>query len=97
MVAASKGSLNALRYLLDKGADFQPIDVFGNTALYEAVRHGHDTCASVLFEQGARLSDSITIHAAGSMLCTIISKGEHSGLIRLIQYGILHYHLLIIN
>jgi ankyrin repeat protein len=88
MVAASKGSLNAVRYLLDKGADVSLVDVFNNSALYEAVRNGHDTCASILYENGSRLSDSIDVYAAGSLLCTAISKGDHSGLMRLLQYGL---------
>lgn len=88
MVAASKGSINAVQFLLSKGADYGLVDAFGNTALHEAVQKGHDTCSSILYDCGARLSDSIDDFNAGSMMCTSISKGDHELLMRLLKYGL---------
>ena len=88
MVAGSKGSVNAVKFLLEKGADFRLVDVFGNTSLADAVRNGHDSCCSILYSYGARLCDSIDEYTAGSMMCNAISKGDHAGLMRLLKYGL---------
>lgn len=52
MVAASKGSINAVQFLLSKGADYSLVDAFGNTALHEAFKNGHDTVCALLYECG---------------------------------------------
>jgi ankyrin repeat protein len=88
MVAASKGSINAVKLLLEKGCDFGLVDNFGSTALWDACRNSHDSCCSLLYDYGARLSDSIDEFSAGSMMCTAISKADHAGLMRLLQCGL---------
>lgn len=40
-VAASEGQLEAVRFLLESGADLNVTDRMENTALYDAVRHHH--------------------------------------------------------
>ena len=54
----------------------------------DACRNGHDSCCSVLYDYGARLTDSIDEYSAGSMMCTAISKGDHADLTRLLKYGL---------
>ena len=51
--AAKSGDINAVRTLLDKGADVNEKDGVGGTPLFWAVREGHTELAKLLIERGA--------------------------------------------
>src|SRR5260370_12459803 len=52
-LAAAEGRINALRYLLDEGADVNAREKLGDTALTEAVFYGQNTTAKELLLHGA--------------------------------------------
>lgn len=60
------------------------IDNFGNTALVEAIKNGHDRIASLLYKEGAILM----IENPGCFLCTAVAKGDSDFLKRILSYGI---------
>jgi len=51
--AAESGNVNAIKDLLEKGADVNAIDEWGNTALSEAARAGHIAVVKLLIDKGA--------------------------------------------
>lgn len=53
LLAAGEGRLNAVRYLLDEGADVNLRGGYGNTALTEAAYYGHVTVIKELLTRGA--------------------------------------------
>ncbi|MFN2577558.1 MAG: ankyrin repeat domain-containing protein [Pyrinomonadaceae bacterium] len=55
-LAASEGRLNAVRYLLDQGADVNTLDHAGNTALTEATYYGHLLVIRELLVRGANIN-----------------------------------------
>lgn len=59
-------------------------DKFGNTPLLEAIKHGHDKVASLLFKNGANLN----LNDAGSQLCAAVAKGDSDFLKRVLSYGV---------
>ena len=61
-------------YLLAQGADPMVKDNFGNTAMFEAVREGHDECVRLLLDAGATLGvDGIMLAA---QMCTYIFERD---------------------
>jgi len=52
-LAAGEGRLNAVRYLLDEGADVNLRGGYGNTALTEATYYGHAPVIKELLMRGA--------------------------------------------
>lgn len=52
-LAAGEGRLNAVRYLLDEGADVNLRGEYGNTALTEATYYGHMSVIKELLMRGA--------------------------------------------
>ena len=57
-LAASVGSLEAVRYLIELGADVSALDSAGNTPLDDAMRQGHAETASHLQGLGAKLGSA---------------------------------------
>lgn len=55
-LAAGEGRLNAVRYLLDEGADVNLRGDYGNTALTEATYYGHPTVIKELLQRGANVN-----------------------------------------
>jgi ankyrin repeat protein len=55
-LAAGEGRLNAVRYLLDEGADVNLCGAYGNTALTEATYYGHVTVIKELLGRGANVN-----------------------------------------
>lgn len=53
VIAASGGNANAVDLLLERGADPNLLDEYGDSAITAAVRRGHDDIARRLFEAGA--------------------------------------------
>ena len=58
----------------------------GSTALYEAVKNGHETTMSFLLEHGAALC--MTDNLAASILCQAVFDGDILMLNRLLKAGI---------
>lgn len=58
-IAAAKGTEKAVRSLIQKGAMLNCEDAFGNTPLFEAVKHDHDDVATLIFNHGGTFG---TIH-----------------------------------
>jgi ankyrin repeat protein len=55
-LAASEGRLNAVRYLLDEGADVNACEGGGSTALMEAAYKGHPEVIKELLLRGAEIN-----------------------------------------
>lgn len=76
--AAFKGDLNVVRSLLNKGEDVNRKNVYGTTALQQAVVMNHKQIVSLLIEKGADVNakdnegNTILIHAAWSSSKDII-------------------------
>ncbi len=51
--AAFKGRIEIFKLLLEKGADFNLTDKYGNTPLNSAVFNGHIQIVKLLLEKGA--------------------------------------------
>ena len=56
MLAAREGRVNAVRYLLDHGADVNAYDVSGNTALAEATYYSQVPVIKELLARGANIN-----------------------------------------
>jgi ankyrin repeat protein len=55
-LAAGEGKLEVVRYLLDKGADVNAREDFGNTVLAEAAYNGHLAVVKELLLRGAEIN-----------------------------------------
>jgi ankyrin repeat protein len=55
-LAAGEGRLNAVRYLLDEGADVNMRGDYGNSALTEATYYGHMSVIKELLMRGAEVN-----------------------------------------
>eukprot|EP00961_Rhodomonas_salina_P192619 2599894-Rhodomonas_salina.1 len=53
MLAASAGSLEAVKWIVEKGADIQRAKNDGRTALIIAAEYGHEECVKYLVGVGA--------------------------------------------
>jgi uncharacterized protein len=65
-LAAKRGRLVVVRWLLDRGAAIDLQDDEGNTALYLAGRHDHPLVMKLLLERGA--DPAISVHLDGTPL-----------------------------
>ena len=83
-LAASEGRLNAVRYLLDHGADVNAIDNTGNTALTEATYYGHVPVIKELLVRGANIN---SLSAAGTALDIALSRSNDAVADLLKHYG----------
>lgn len=72
-LAAGEGRLDAVRYLLDEGADVNARENFGDTALTEAAYHGQLAIVKELLFRGA---DVDAIGREGTALDVAISKNQ---------------------
>jgi len=84
LLAASEGRLNAVRYLLDHGADLNALDSAGNTALTEATYYGHASVIKELLLRGANINSS---SSAGTPLDIALSKNDEAVVDLLKHYG----------
>ena len=55
IISSRHGDIQAVRELLNKGADINAFDSFGYTALMAAAMRGHSHVMKLLLEQGAKL------------------------------------------
>jgi len=83
--AAKSGDINAVRTLLDKGADVNEKDGVGGTPLFWAVREGHTELAKLLIEKGADVNKGTNI--GETPLYTAVSHGHTELAKLLIQKG----------
>jgi len=56
VLAAREGRVNAVRYLLDQGADVNARDTTGNTALAEATYYAQTSVIKELIDRGANIN-----------------------------------------
>ncbi|HEX3228944.1 MAG TPA: ankyrin repeat domain-containing protein [Pyrinomonadaceae bacterium] len=83
-LAAGEGRLNAVRYLLDEGADVNLRGEYGNTALTEATYYGHASVIKELVMRGAEVNvisiDGTPLDiAAGRNNSAVIDLLKHYG------------------
>ena len=83
-LAAGGGRLNAVRYLLDQGADVNALDSTGNTALTEATYYGHVSVIKELLVRGANIN---SLSSAGTPLDIALSKSDEAVADLLKHYG----------
>ena len=83
-LAASEGRLNAVRYLLDQGADVNALDNMVNTALTEATYYGHVPIIKELLVGGANVN---SLSAAGTPLDIAVSRNNDAVADLLKHYG----------
>jgi len=84
LLAAGEGRLNAVRYLLDHGADLNALDSTGNTALTEATYYGHVSVIKELLVRGANIN---SLSSAGTPLDIALSKNDDAVADLLKHYG----------
>ena len=70
-LAAREGRLNAVRYLLDHGADLNARDAAGNTALAEATYYGQIPVMKELLGRGANIN---ALSSTGTALDIALSR-----------------------
>jgi ankyrin repeat protein len=83
-LAAGEGRLNAVRYLLDQGADVNALDKTGNTALTEATYYGHAPVIKELLVRGANIN---SLSAAGTPLDIAVGRNNDAVADLLKHYG----------
>src|SRR5205814_159121 len=83
-LAASEGRLNAVRYLLDQGADMNALDSTGNSALTEAAYYGHVAVIKELLLRGANIN---SLSSAGTPLDIALSRNNDAVADLLKHYG----------
>lgn len=84
LLAAGEGRLNAVRYLLDEGADVNLHGQHGNTALTEATYYGHETIIKELLMRGA---DVNAVSVSGTSLDIAVSRNNVAVIDLLKHYG----------
>ena len=84
LLAAGGGRLNAVRYLLDEGADVNLRGPHGNTALAEATYYGHESIVKELVMRGA---DVNSISIDGTPLDIAIGRNNVAVVDLLKHYG----------
>ncbi len=72
-LAAREGRLNAVRYLLDHGADLNARDQAGNTALAEATYYGQVPVMKELLSRGANIN---ALSSSGTPLDIALSRSN---------------------
>ena len=83
-LAAGEGRLNAVRYLLDEGADVNLRAVYGNTALTEATYYGHVSVIKELLMRGA---DVNVMSSVGTPLDVAVDRNNVAVIDLLKHYG----------
>ena len=83
-LAAGEGRLNAVRYLLDEGADVNSRGDYGNTALTEATYFGHASVIKELLMRGAEVN---VMSSVGTPLDIAVSRNNSAVIDLLKHYG----------
>ncbi|EKX42324.1 hypothetical protein GUITHDRAFT_88116, partial [Guillardia theta CCMP2712] len=85
-VAACEGQVEATKFLLQHRASVSIKDKYKNTALHDAVRHGHDQLAALLRAQNQTLS--LPSPEAGVFLCKFAFRNEEQQIQRFLANGV---------
>mmetsp|Transcript_26024 Transcript_26024/g.58867 ORF Transcript_26024/g.58867 Transcript_26024/m.58867 type:complete len:2813 (-) Transcript_26024:149-8587(-) len=85
-VAACEGQVEATKFLLQHRASSSIKDRYSNTALHDAVRHGHDQLAGLLRAQNQVLS--FPSMEGGALLCKFAFLNEERQIDRFLTNGI---------
>jgi ankyrin repeat protein len=84
LLAAREGRLNAVRYLLDQGADVNGHDNIGNTALAEATYYAQVPVIKELIARGANIN---ALTRSGTPLDIALNRNETAVIDLLKHYG----------
>jgi uncharacterized protein len=80
-VAARDDAANAIRWLVEAGADVDAVDSIGFTALFEAARDGQADAVTVLLELGADASLAAYENALSLTPLHMAATGDHAGIV----------------
>src|SRR5205809_1785109 len=83
-LAAGEGRLQAVRYLIDEGADVNSRESYGNTALTEATYYGHVPIMKELLFRGADIN---AISKNGTALDIAMSRNNQAAIDLLAHHG----------
>ena len=81
-LAAGSGNAEAVRYLINQGADVNSRQRFGQTALTEAAFYGNDAVIKELLKHGAEVN---AVSDEGTAL-DIANKGNHTAVADLLKH-----------
>jgi uncharacterized protein len=84
LLAAREGRVNAVRYLLDQGADVNARDNAGNTAMAEAAYYAQIPVIKELIARGANIN---ALTSAGTPLDIALSRKDSAVIDLLKHYG----------
>jgi ankyrin repeat protein len=84
LLAAREGRVNAVRYLLDQGADINARDAAGNTALGEAAYYAQIPVIKELLARGANING---LANGGTPLDIALSRNDNAVVDLLKHYG----------
>ena len=89
-IAATEGQLEAVRFLLNAGAQVSPIDRWGNTPFDDATTNKHTAVAELLAAYGAEPSrrSAYAKENPQGALCDAASKGDIAQLRSLVKSGL---------
>ena len=74
MVAARGGHIDAMRVLLERGAEMDVTESYGNTALMFACYEGHIDAARLLLGRGADITRAVTSGPGRGMDALALAK-----------------------
>jgi len=77
--ALTSGDAEAVRQLLQSGADINARDRYGQTVLMRAAHRGHEALVETLIEHGADLNVTAKYHLGALMLAVVAG---HAGIVR---------------
>jgi len=80
-VAARHDAANAIRWLVEAGADVDAVDAIGFTALFEAARDGQAEAVTVLLELGADPNLASHENALSLTALHMAATGDHAGIV----------------
>ncbi len=75
-VAASRGHLDIVTLLIERGANMKAVDRWGRTPLSDAIVNQHQNVASFLRSHGATEDMDVTSDAFGSITLESVAKGD---------------------
>lgn len=84
-IAASKGNIEMIQYLVRKGASLNIQDVYGNTALHYALDKSNNDIAFYLLKNGCDVN--ISDYRGNTPLHTAALRNNYDGVAALLKYG----------
>ncbi|XRB09682.1 potassium channel skor [Pycnococcus provasolii] len=83
-LASSNGNLQVVEYLLRRGANVNARDRWTGSPLLDAITHGHEICAKLLYANGGKMN----MDEAANRLCSAASEGDLEVLRLLVENGV---------